>query len=190
MKKFILFLVFFTSVTQIYSQENLTLEEQFSGVIEKSNSYQEYKVVKKYKLYNLRKSVLDTIADLKQVIISNNNLIEEQQNQITSLNNQLKNIQTDLSVSRKKENGMFLFGKLISKATYSLILFSLIGVLILGIIFLFFKFKNSHIITKSTQEKLRETEEEYEAHRQRALQREQEIRRKLQDEINKNKTKN
>jgi hypothetical protein len=189
MKKFILLLIFFTCIPNIYCQEKKeTLEEQFSGVIEKSNSYQDYKVVKKYKLYNLRKNVLDTIANLKLTIDNNNKRIEDQNNQITSLNNELSTTQSKLKIAKEKENGMFLFGKLVSKATYSLILFSIIGLLILGLLFLFYKYKNSHIITKSTQEKLQETEEEFEAHRQRALQREQEIRRKLQDEINKNKS--
>jgi len=53
--------------------------------------------------------------------------------------------------------------------------------------FLGFKFKNSHAVTKEAQLKLAEIEIEFEAYRQKALEQHQQVRRKLQDEINKGK---
>ena len=50
-----------------------------------------------------------------------------------------------------------------------------------------FKFKRSNTLTKEAQEKLIDTEAEYDTHRQNALEREQQLRRKLQDELNKQK---
>ena len=44
------------------------------------------------------------------------------------------------------------------------------------------------LILASCGDKLAETEQEFEEHRKRALEREQQVRRKLQDEINKNKS--
>ena len=66
------------------------------------------------------------------------------------------------------------------------VFFSL-GFLLLIIVLLFVRFKNSYNIIKTTKEKLEETDNEFENFRQRSLEREQKIRRKLQDELNKHK---
>ena len=49
------------------------------------------------------------------------------------------------------------------------------------------RFRTSNRITKESKAKLAETELEFEGFRQRSLEREQQIRRKLQDELNRNK---
>ena len=79
-------------------------------------------------------------------------------------------------------------GILTNKSTYTLIVFVTLGLLLLIIIVLFIKYKSGFDIIKTTKSKLDETDEEFESFRQRSLEREQQIRRKLQDEINKNKS--
>ena len=177
------FLMLFATVT---GQENpTTLEEQFTDVIEKSNRYQDYKVVKTYKLNNLRKSVNDSIAQLEQTIDAAEGKIQEQQSEIEGLTANLAATENDLTLSKQKEDGISLLGTLLKKSTYNTIMWSVIGLLLLGLVILFFKFKSSHRVTREAQVKLAETEEEFENHRQRTLEREQQLRRKLQDEINK-----
>ena len=53
--------------------------------------------------------------------------------------------------------------------------------------FLFYRFLNSHKITNDVQLKMAEMEIELEDYRRNSLEREQKLRRKLQDEINKNR---
>ncbi len=60
------------------------------------------------------------------------------------------------------------------------------GLLVFLILFVY-KFKNSNALTQSAKAALADVEEEFEQHRRRALEREQKISRKLQDEINKKK---
>ena len=76
---------------------------------------------------------------------------------------------------------------MIQKSTYNLFVFFSLGFLLLIIVLLFVRFKNSYNIIKTTKEKLEETDNEFENFRQRSLEREQKIRRKLQDELNKQK---
>ena len=66
--------------------------------------------------------------------------------------------------------------------------FFTLGLLSLIIVVLFIKYKSGFDIIKTTKNKLRETDEEFEKFRQRSLEREQQLRRKLQDEINKKKS--
>ncbi len=183
--KLLFFLFLFTAISLI-AQEN-TLENQFDDVIKKSNSYQEFKVIKKVKINSLKKNVLDTVAQLEQNIKSFSEEIQQQKTKITNLNNELETTQNNLSISKEKENSIEIFGVLTTKTIHNIIVFVLFGILLITIFILFYKFKNSHTVTKSTKNKLQETEEELESFRQRTLEREQQLRRKLQDEINKNK---
>ena len=187
MNKNILFLVLIlVSLFSSIAQEN-NLENQFNEILKKSNNYQEYKVIKKVEINALKKNVLDTVAQLEQNITSSTVEIDQQIATISNLNKELETTKNDLTVSKKKEEGIELLGILTNKSTYNTLAFSLIGILLLTIFILFYKFNNSNSVTKSTLTKLSETEEELDTFRQKTIEREQQLRRKLQDEINKNK---
>jgi septal ring factor EnvC (AmiA/AmiB activator) len=172
----------------LYSQEtNNSIENQFVDVIEKSNRYEDFKVVKITKLNNLKKSVSDSITNLKSEIVSLQNNQSALQNRIDSLSVELAKINEALVTSKKKEDGISFFGSIINKSIYNTILWGIIALLLLSVFVFIFKFKRSNTLTKEAQEKLTDTEAEYDAHRQTALEREQQLRRKLQDEINKQK---
>jgi hypothetical protein len=171
----------------IAQQNTTTLEEQFVDVIDKSNRYEDYKVVKIYKLNNLKKNVIDSISSIKKDLENAQGTIAVQKNEIDTLTQSVASLQTELKTSIENQDGIILFGVQIAKTTYKITMWGIIGLLVLVALFLSFKFKNSNVITKSANLKLAETDEEFETHRQRALEREQQLRRKLQDEIIKNK---
>jgi len=56
------------------------------------------------------------------------------------------------------------------------------------LLFFIYKFKGSNSSTRDAKHKLGEVESEYEEHRRNALEREQKVRRQLQDELNKQKS--
>ncbi|MGV6828529.1 MAG: hypothetical protein ACWA45_03945 [Flavobacteriales bacterium] len=184
---YLLSLFFIVCSLSAQNKSFTTLDQQFDDVINKSNSYQEFKVVKKIKLNSLRKNVNDSIISFKKTITDAHILIEEQKKNINSLKTELANTQNDLAVSIEKEDGINFFGILTKKSTYNLMMWSLVGLILALLLFLFYKYKNSHAITKKANLKLKETEEEFENHKRKSLEREQQLRRKLQDEINKNR---
>ena len=183
--------VLFLCATACYSQNNTTsdnsIEAQFVEVIDKSNNYQKYKVIKRTKLAGLRKNILDSIELLENSIEQKDATIASQNNSITTLEANLSNTQNNLASSIEKEGTISLFGITTKKGTYNFLLFSTIGILILGLLFFIIKFKNSNIITKQTKHKLTEIEQEFDSYRQKKLEEQQILRRKLQDEINKKK---
>lgn len=176
----------------LFGQESQTpdynsIEDQFENVINKSNSYREFKVVPKAKLDKLRKSILDSVASLETSISTKDTTISAQENQISTLQSTLEATNNDLATSKEKEDGISLFGMLLKKDTYKTILFSLIGGLLFLLLFFIFRYKSSNSVTRTTNNKLAETESKFEAYRQKKLEDEQVLRRKLQDEINKNR---
>ncbi|XOL42632.1 hypothetical protein KCTC32420_03028 [Aequorivita nionensis] len=156
-------------------------------VFDKSNSYQEYKVVKKTQLATLRRNILDSVSTLQKKIALMESEVSQERIAVDSLGQNLKNTQQNLIKAKEKEDGIEVFGILTSKATYNAIMWGIILILLLISGFLFYRFLNSHKITNAAQLKMAEMEIELEDYRRNSLEREQKLRRKLQDEINKNR---
>lgn len=164
-----------------------TLNEQMTAAFDKSNSYQEYKVINKIQLATLKRNILDSVSSLEKRINSQETELRQQKAEIDSLRQNLKNTQQTLSNSKEKEDGIAIFGILTSKTIYNVIMLSIIVLLLLAGGFLFYKFLNSSKITNAAELKMVEMEMELEDYRRNSLEREQKLRRKLQDEINKNR---
>lgn len=192
MRFFLILIVIFLVPLAVVGQDSIqviqnTLDYQMHQAFEKSNSYQEYKVVRKTLLTNIRKNVLDSISELKQTITLQHQELEKKQAKIDTLHQRLKYTEEDLAASREKEDNIKFFGSSISKSSYNTILFSIIGILLLIGGFLFYKFLTSHKVINAAELRITEMEIEIEDYRRNSLEREQKLRRKLQDEINKNR---
>lgn len=187
-------LILFISLSA-FAQENSaqsprnTLDNQMVEVFEKSNSYQQYKVIEKAKLATLRKNILDSISKLETTINQQETNIVSQGQTIDSLNLQLTTTQEELEATKEQVENIDVLGIATSKGTYNTIMWSVIGILLLvGAIFVY-RFSKSHSIIKEANEKVDELNTENEELRRSHLEREQVLRRKLQDEINKNRKK-
>lgn len=168
---------------QALRQENI--ETQFDVVIRKSGKYQEYKVVKRTWIEKLKGNTIDTLKTLESKLNTSNLKITEQQTSISSLETSLAKANEDLSTITEEKDNMTFLGISFTKGSYKTMMWSIVGALLALLGFFILKFKNSNSVTVQAKKALTETEEEFEEHRRRALEREQKIMRKLQDEINK-----
>lgn len=164
-----------------------TLNNQMTEVFENNNSYQTYKVIPKNQLNTLRKNILDSVSELKTTILDQQNNLSARKKTIDSLDVELHNVKEELQISREREDGISVLGILTSKAVYNTVLWSIILVLLVISGFFFYRFSSSHSIIREGRKKVEELETENEELRRNHLEREQKLRRKLQDEINKNK---
>src|SRR5690606_27367987 len=163
------------------------LEGQFEFIYDKSSNYQEYKVVKRVWLDQLRNNILDSVASVEEKLATSQKLTEDQNNEITSLKNSLEETNNNLTTVSAEKDSITFLGTQIEKSAYKTIMWSIVLLLALIILFLAYKFKNANTITREAKKTLIEVEEEYEDYRRKALEREQKVRRQLQDEINKQK---
>ncbi|TPV32262.1 tRNA (guanine-N1)-methyltransferase [Paucihalobacter ruber] len=163
------------------------VENQFEYVIQRSNNYQDYKVVKKVWLQQLKSHVMDSLNQVKSEVVKSSLVIEQQSEELSKLKDDLNSTKLKLDNTITEKDSMQLFGLQLSKTGYSTIMWAVIGVLLLMLFLFIYKFNASNSITNSTKKKLVEVEEEFEEHRRVALEREQKVRRQLQDEINKQK---
>lgn len=171
------------------ARKSTTIDSQFTSLIEKSNTYQTYKVIKISELGVLQRNIRDSISSLKSTIADSESIITEQNNQINSSTQQIDALNTELEQTQKNVENISFLGIATEKSSYKTIMWSLVGILLFLSIFLFFRFKKSDSDTKEAIGKLSETEFELDDLRKRSLEREQKVRRQLQDELNKNKMK-
>ena len=191
MKFKILIALFFFSITASFAQETVledkTMKGQFEKIYRISTTYQTYKVIGKDRFQKLKENVLDSLLKSKKTISEKESLLKSERKNIQKLNTELSKTKLDLEAALKKENSISLLGAQLNKTTYNLILWFIIIALSLALSFFVFKFSRSNILTNKAQDSLQDVELEFENHRKKAIEREQKLRRQLQDEINKHR---
>ncbi|MDT0540007.1 tRNA (guanine-N1)-methyltransferase [Croceitalea sp. P059] len=198
MKKFLLvFICTVFCVITINAQEEQTttndntVKGQFETLIRKSTNYRQggkrYEVVRLLELEAFQRNILDTIRVANTNIGELQATISENETNLNSLNTRLDDTSKKLIELTAEKDSMSFFGVMVSKGTYKLIVWCIIFGLLIFLVLFIYKFKNSNTLTQQAKLALSDVEGEFEDHRRRALEREQKISRKLQDEINKNK---
>jgi len=193
---FTLIIVFFTNYIS-FSQEVVapdptintpkSIEAQFDFVYKKSNNYTQYKVVKRDWLIKLKTQTLDSLKKIEGELEKAEAKISDQQALIIKSEKSSEESNQKLAAVTNEKDAMPFLGMHTTKGTYSIIMWSVVA-LLLGLLgFFIFKFNQSNTITKEAQGNLKELELEFEEHRRKALEREQKVMRKLQDELNKKK---
>ncbi|VAV86042.1 FIG00651922: hypothetical protein [hydrothermal vent metagenome] len=200
LKLSILTLLLIFGSSSIFSQETQkkqsinegSIDDQFEYVLKKSYNFrgtngQMYENVKRSMLLSLQAHTRDSINTLKNKLDNTNKVVNTQQKEIDALKTSLAKTQDTLATTNTEKDSMSLLGLQMSKTSYNLLMWLvIIGLLALLLIFIY-KFKNSNVVTKAAKNTLSEVEEEFEEHRRTALEREQKVRRQLQDELNKQK---
>ena len=179
--------------TNIFSQSTKkfidtgSVKNQFEYVIDESNNYQDYKVVKATWLLKLKSNVTDSLLASKNKILDNSSIMNSQKQLIDSLNTKLAATETVIANLIAEKESISLFGIQFEKTTFKTLFFLIVIGLIGALLFFITKFKQSNIITTQSKLALKQAEDEFEIYREKALQREQKAMRRLQDELNKQK---
>ncbi|CAM3053464.1 hypothetical protein [Flavobacterium frigoris] len=179
--------------TNIFSQTpnkivNLaTVEGQFQNLIDKSNSFQDYKVIKKTSILKLQSNVLDSLKVSKNKVLANVAFLNSQKRVIDNLQAKSTASETVVSNLRSQKDSISLLGIQLEKTFFKTLFFLIVIGLIATLVFFIFKFKQSNIITVESKLALQQSEKEFEIYKEKALEREQKAMRRLQDELNKKK---
>lgn len=196
--KKLLFLLLIFFATQISAQEKTEPEKtrpvsknsisgQFDELYRKSGSYQEYKVINKDNYNNLKLVVMDSIQYVNKKLAGTDVVIKRQQAEIDSLKVNLKKTNDSLIEVTKNVDDIDGFGVPMKKANYNMLVYSLLAGLLGLSLFFMLRYRQSNKLTDQAQKVLKDTEEEFDNYKRVSIEREQKVRRELQDEINKQK---
>ncbi len=162
------------------------LQSQFDFMMRKSTNYQGHKVIKRTSIDKFYRNATDSLSNSYKEIATLNNRIDLQQINIDSLNSQVSQLQAGLTQVEKEKNSFSLFGILLKKNTYNTLLWGLILGLGGALALFVYRFKRSHALTTKARNSYEKTKTAFDAFRQKTLENEQVLMRRLQDELNKN----
>jgi hypothetical protein len=163
------------------------VENQFEFVFDKSSKYEDYKVIKIGYLNSLRAHILDSIRGIKKKLRETQKVVVAKNSQMDTLKAELQGTNDLLAKITKEKNAISFLGISMAKQYYNSLVWTII-VGLFGLMMVFaFLFRRSNVVTTETKVSLLETKQELEAHRKRALEREEKLSRKYLDELNKYK---
>lgn len=185
-KTVIAVLLILLSAFPLFSQSENSIEAQFDHLYTRSNNYQEYKVVNKEKILELKKNTLDSIEAYKNLINQIQSEVDSQKIENNLISKQAAELESQLQIAIAKENELRFLGFSTTKTSYSLLVWCIIGGLLFFSLLFFYRYNNNNQQVRELHKKIHEIEAEFNNHRQRALEREQQLSRKLLDEQKKN----
>lgn len=163
-----------------------SIEAQFDYIINKSTKYKDFQLIRRASILKVKTHAIDSIGTARKNLFVANKSIQENKAIVSDLNKEVEDLKNEVNSISKAVDSISFMGMELSKTNYNIIVWSLIIVLLLGLITFISMFKKSNIDTKSSQTNLNKIESDFEAFRKKSMLKEQEIMRKLQDEINKN----
>jgi Sec-independent protein translocase protein TatA len=171
----------------VYSQSddpNQTLRQQFQDMLESSESYTEYKVIKRTKLSEYSRAVEDTLAGNRSQISGLNNEVADLKSQVKQLSTRITDLESQLEESEALRESLVFLGIPLHKATYHLIVWILIAGLVVFGVFAYTSFIRSNKVTGKTRKEIKELELEYEEHKKKSHEKQIKMGRELQTERN------
>lgn len=176
-----------TAVAPVEEAKPTTLEGVFQQLIDRSGAWQNFKMLDRGKLAAFQRSMTDSINGVRSQLVAEKQKIKENEATIKELNDKITEIQAVLDQTKDQKDSVSFFGALVSKGLYNTIMWGIVLALASLLVLYIYKFSNGNVVTKKSINDLNELQEEYENYRKAAIEREQKVRRQLQDEINKHR---
>ena len=176
-----------TAVAPVEEAKPTTLEGVFQQLIDRSGTWQNFKMLDRGKLAAFQRSMTDSINGVRSQLVAEKQKVKENEATIKELNDKITDIQAALDQTKDQKDSVSFFGALVSKGLYNTIMWGIVLALASLLVLYIYKFSNGNVVTKKSINDLNELQEEYENYRKAAIEREQKVRRQLQDEINKHR---
>lgn len=170
--------------------EHLSVSKRFDYVLKKSTNFigsngAMYEAVRQSTMLSLRAHVMDSLQTTKRHLAESSAMVAVLTQEIEQLQERLKQSNQDLKQLNAESDRMYFLGISTTKIWYRVISWGIIINLLVLVFVLFYKFTKSHTDTVNSKKAHDELLESFDQHRKTALEREQKVRRQLQDEINK-----
>jgi gas vesicle protein len=190
MKKFLLISTMFAFAFSAFAQsENAmdqgTIENQFEYLLENSNKWEDFKLVKRPWIEKLQNNVADSLNTLQNQIDANQNILDKYKSETDALNAELEKANMQLLEIQKEKDSISFLGMFLEKNTYKNMMYAISAGLLTFLLIFFYQYKKSNSITTEIKSTLAEVQEEFSTYKKRSLEKEQKLARELQNELNK-----
>lgn len=187
---FLNFVFLFFGISIAYSQDSTatqnslrsgTITSQFDYIYRVSNNFQEYEVVKKSNLEQLKANVLDSIRTMSKEVADLKIHLSSLDDSVVLVKDLLAaEIEEKNQAIADRDNFNFL-GMGIQKSAYSSMMWFLVLILAGALAFFALQFFRSSSKIAKAEKDLIDVQEEFEQHRKNTLERERKLKRELID---------
>ncbi len=162
-----------------------TIEQQFDYIINKSTKFKDFQLIRKTSILKVKSHTLDSVKLIQKELVDANSSAINAKNSVSQLQEEVKTLNSQIESISKDVDSISFVGMPLSKSAYNSFVWIIIAALLAGLLTFIFLFKKGHSTTGEAKNDLEKVNKEYEDFRKKALIKEQETMRKLQDEINK-----
>ncbi|MBD0259668.1 MAG: hypothetical protein ICV83_28440 [Cytophagales bacterium] len=162
-----------------------TLSRQYNAVLEKANTYQDYKVIKQSSLDAFHRSAQDSLATVRKDLKQAQSKITEQQAQLNGLNQTLQGKEKTIQDIQYGNDRIAVLGMQVLKDRYIMTNWIIIGLLAVIATFAFIRYQMSNRVAVAARRDYEEVKQELESYRQKLLESKTALGRELQTERNK-----
>lgn len=161
-----------------------SLSAQFSELKDKSNTFQEYKVIKITNLNNFWKNVQDTLKAEKQEILEAHQEIALQKGELVKIKQAYQQKEKELQQSDYEIAHINVLGLDILKSNYIYFNWGVILILMTLLAVIFTKYNISNKVAQAKKSEYEAIDRELNDYKQKAREKELKIKRELQTEMN------
>ena len=162
-----------------------TIQSTFDNIIKESNKYQDYKVVQRRKLDAFIKEVNDSLNLAKVHLAQEAKVKGEAQDQVLKLRKDLEKAQAQVTQAENARDRITSAGMQMEKESFSALMWGIVIALGLALALVLFKSQSASSGQKDLRHRLTNIEEQLSQTKKKALEREQELKREVQDYVNK-----
>lgn len=163
-----------------------TINEQFKTVVDGSNNYQEYKVIKQTQIKSLWQNTVDSLNSKEAKYNEISQQLNRQKSAVQEQQSQLAKKEKSLQETLNSANEISLLGLFaIEKGSYRIFMWSLVFVLTILVVFFYFRAFSARKEAKYRIKLFEEVQEEFKTYKTKANENEKKLARALQDERNK-----
>lgn len=165
--------------------DTASLRVQFDQMLNASNRFQDFKVVRQSFLDAFMANVGDSVQVYTAEIAGLKTTISDQRTKIDEQATLIGERETEIAALKGEKDSMDLLGLDLPKATYNIVMWSVIGILLAALLFVIARARLAVSTGREARQLQEKTAEELERSRKSRLEVEQKLRRQLQDERNK-----
>lgn len=171
-----------------YSPDGLkkgSLSNQFDHLNYISKNNYDFKMVRKSNLEIVKRNVIDTVAKLHKEISSLKSSSSNYSSNTKNLQDSIQVLNDQLAQEKEKTESLSFLGINTSKAFYNTVVWTIIGILAVATFIFLFSYRKAKVDTVEFQKTAEQSQEEFATFRKKAMEKEQLLKRQLQDELNK-----
>ncbi|MDM1293645.1 hypothetical protein HX021_04960 [Sphingobacterium sp. N143] len=171
-----------------YSPDGLrkgSLANQFDHLNYISKNNYDFKMIRKTNLDIVRRNVIDTVSKLHKEINTLRSSSSNYASNTKTLQDSVQVLKDQLAQEKEKTDSFSFLGINTSKGLYSTVVWTIIGVLAVAAFAFLVSYRKAKVDTVEFQKTAEQSQEELATFRKKAMEKEQLLKRQLQDELNK-----